>query len=310
MITKSAKEKSTLKNNVHLTRSARHGWEIILKALRPSSKILLPSYIGITDREGSGIYDPVISVGVEHDFYMLNNDLTISLSEIEKCLINSRYDLILLVHYFGFQIQNIEEIVQVCKKYNVIVVEDCAHIYNYNLYDYSDSGKFGDIAFYSLHKNFPFENGGMIVQNKVDVLSLDFSGLDYPIHLAMNILEYDLHGIARKRRENFIILDNLLKDITGIILFRTLKGGDIPHNYPILVENGLREKLYFLLMDRKVPLIALYYRLITPLQNNKYCSMQKISKSILNLPIHQDMDIVHLKFVVESLKNGISELNK
>ena len=63
-------------------------------------------------------------------------------------------------------------------------------------------------------------------------------------------------------------------------------------------------------MDRKVPLIALYYRLIAPLQNNKYISMQKISKSILNLPIHQDMEIDNLKFVVESLKNGILELKK
>lgn len=309
MITNSAEDKTNLIRNMHFTKSARQGWELILSALDSSSKILLPSYIGITDREGSGIYDPVIYVGIEHDFYMLNEDLTISLSEIEKCLDTSEYSLILLVHYFGFQIKGIEEIVKLCTKHNVIVVEDCAHLYNYNLFNYSPAGTYGDFTFYSLHKFLPFENGGMVLQNASDILTLDFSDINFSNQLSIDLMKYDIKAIADKRRENFIIYESLVRDILGIKPFKTMMDGDIPHNYPIIVENGLREKLYFWLMDRRVPLIALYYRLIAPLQIDRYHSMQLISNNILNLPLHQDMDIESIRYVAESLKRGISELD-
>lgn len=309
MIAKSAIDKTNFSRNIHLTNSAREGWGIILKSLEPSSKILLPSYIGITDREGSGIYDPVISTGLDHDFYMLNDDLTISISEVEKCLVNGSFKLILLVHYFGFRISNIEEIVRLCMELNVIVVEDCAHIFNYNLYDLSSVGTYGDFAFYSLHKYFPVDKGGMVVQNTQNSLELDCSGVILESEFATQIIKYDIEAIAIKRRENFDFLHSQIKEVDGIRSIKLRSDEDIPHNYPIFVENDLREKLYFWLMERGVPLIALYYRLIDPLKNEKYKPMKNLSDNILNLPVHQDMESESIKFVCESLKTGIKSLN-
>lgn len=308
MITKSAENKSNFTRNVHLTNSARQGWELILSGLKPASKILLPSYIGITDREGSGIYDPVIKVGIEHDFYLLNDDLTISVAEIESYLKKGEYKLILLVHYFGFLIQNSVEIKRVCKKYNVLVVEDCAHLYNYNLFDYSTAGTHGDYAFYSLHKYFPFTGGGMLVQNNLKLKPLDYSSIELNNNLYAQLIKYDVRAIAEKRRKNFLILEKLLVDVLGITPLKVIRVGDIPHNYPIIIEDGLREKLYFWLIERNVLLIALYYRLINPLQNEKYRTMQNISDNILNLPVHQDMDKENLTIIVELLKKGITEV--
>ena len=310
MIIKSPKDINNFKRNVHLTNSARQGWELILNTLDDSSKILLPSYIGITEREGSGIYDPVLNTSIKHDFYLLNNDLTIDTAEIEKWIKNGKYKLILLVHYFGFKIQNIEEIVKVCKKYNIIVVEDCAHLYNYNLLEFSDAGTFGDFAFYSLHKNFPFEKGGMLVQNNLEIKSPHFTTTKTTQQLATQLIKYDVKMIAEKRKKNFKTIQKLFCNIEGIESFKELKEGDIPHNYPILVKNGLREKLYFWLLDNNVPLIALYYCLIIPLQDEKYTSMKNISDNILNLPVHQDIILEEIEIIIELIKKGILELSE
>ena len=144
MISKTALNKNNFKRPTFMLNSAREGWELVLKTLDPTDKILLPSYIGVTDREGSGIYDPVTTVGLNHQFYLLNNDLTISIDKIENLLVTNEYKLLLVVHYFCFISQNIEDIAILCKQYEVILVEDCAHLYNFNSYAYSNAGTFGD----------------------------------------------------------------------------------------------------------------------------------------------------------------------
>lgn len=309
MISKGSNNIDNYSREVHFTNSAREAWSLILKSLNPNNKVLLPSYIGVTDREGSGIYDPIINNKVDHDFYLLNEDLTISLNEIERCLIKDDYSMILLVHYFGFKIQNITAISRLCKQHNVLIVEDCAHLYNYNMLNYSDVGTYGDFAFYSLHKFFPFQDGGMLIQNNLEIKPPNFSNIKLTSKLYSQFIKYDAKAIADKRIENFKIVDKLTKNIAGLKSLREIKQGDIPHNYPIIVKNDLREKLYFWLLDRKIPLIALYYRLINPLQNKTYLTMKGISDNILNLPIHQDMNVEDIEYVIDLLKQGLADLS-
>lgn len=309
MISKGCDNIENFSREVHFTNSAREAWSLILKTQGSKAKVLLPSYIGVTDREGSGIYDPITSNKVDHDFYLLNEDLTISLNEIERCLLKDDYAMVLLVHYFGFKIQNITAISRLCKQHNVLIVEDCAHLYNYNMLNYSDVGTYGDFAFYSLHKFFPFQDGGMFIQNNLEIKTPDFSDIKSTSKLYSQFIKYDARAIADKRIENFKIMDKLIKNIAGLKSLREINQGDIPHNYPIIVENDLREKLYFWLLDRKIPLIALYYRLINPLQNKKYLTMKDISGNILNLPIHQDMNEEDIKYVVDLLKKGLADLS-
>lgn len=310
MVTKSAQDKSNFKKQIFFTNSAREAWWSILKSLKSKDKILLPSYIGTTDREGSGIYDPIIKESLEHDFYSLNKDLTIPLDLFEETLKRTEFKLVLLVHYFGFRIDNLNAIVDICKRYGVLVVEDCAHLYNYNLYNFSDAGTFGDFVFYSLHKNFPFESGGLLVQNNTTIPLVNYTELKLNINFSAEIAMYDIETIAKKRIQNFKYLDSILTNVEGISRLKTLDNKDIPHNYPIYVENGLREKLYFWMISKDVTLIALYYRLIDSLISEEYAEMQDLSKSILNLPIHQDMTIRSIKNVVELLIEGISEVKK
>lgn len=310
MISKKAENKNNFYRNIIFTNSAREGWELVLKSLKHTSKILLPSYIGITEREGSGIYDPVCNTKTNHDFYLLNDDLSISITEIENKLNQEKYDLILLVHYFGFKIDNIAELVLLCKKHNVIVVEDCAHLYNVNIESHSTPGSYGDFAFYSLHKFFPCNTGGLLVQNNLS-LSLDVNNkIDLKKNIITNIFSYDVKKIAEKRIENYNNYNLLLNEEIGFRKLKRIKDEDIPHNFPIIIDNNLREKLYFWLINKDITLIALYYQLIKPLMKKEYHSMHLISNNILNLPVHQDINLEDIKRIVMLLKSGIAELNK
>jgi dTDP-4-amino-4,6-dideoxygalactose transaminase len=306
MILKSPIDNNNFKQDIIFTNSAREGWDIVLRDLKTDAKVLLPSYIGITDREGSGIYDPVLNNKIDHDFYMLKNDLSISITELKKSLEAKEYDLILLVHYFGFRIKNLEEVVKLCKSYNLLVVEDCAHLYNYNMYELSNAGTFGDFVFYSLHKNFPIKNGGLLVQNS-HTFNLKSVHLEQKFNCE-KLLSYNANKIAHERIDNYKVLDKLITNISGVLPLKSLGEGDIPHTYPIIVEDNLREKLYFWLIDRDVPLIALYYRLIEPLQKEMFFQMKFISDNILNLPVHQDLKEEDIFYMCQMIKKGIAEL--
>jgi dTDP-4-amino-4,6-dideoxygalactose transaminase len=306
MLSKTAEIDTNFKKHIVFTESARSGWQLILESLPADATVLLPSYIGVTEREGSGIYDPVVQVGLDHEFYQLNDDLSVSTKEIEKQLSSRKYDLILLVHYFGFKIQNIASIAKLCQEHDLIVVEDCAHLYNYNINHLSDAGSYGDFVFYSLHKNFPFESGGLLIQNNLNLKRLQRSKLKYNFN--ERLIEFEIHNIAQKRINNFTYLDKLLSEIDGVSRLRKLGQGDIPHTYPILIKNNLREKLYFLLIKLDMPVVALYYRLIEPLMIDKFEQMQYVSNNILNLPIHQDVDKEDLLFLVKLIKQALMEL--
>tara|TARA_R110000787_G_scaffold136193_1_gene248659 strand:- start:1582 stop:2502 length:921 start_codon:yes stop_codon:yes gene_type:complete len=301
MITKKPEKKTNFIRNIHFTNSARDGWELILKSLKPKSRVLLPSYIGVTEREGSGIYDSIVNTKIDHDFYLLNEDLSISISEIEKKIEKEEFSLILLVHYFGFKINDFDEVVDLCKKHKLIIVEDCAHLFNYNNYEISDVGLKSDFVFYSLHKNFPIKEGGMFIQNNLSLKFPDISNITLNKNYSEEIYGFDLNGIVKKRKENFKILEKLLKGNINITPLKTLKKDDIPHDFPIIVKNDLREKLYFWLIENNMSVIALYYKLIPPLLDNKYNKMVAISDSILNLPVHQDVNEKELIELIEKI---------
>ena len=305
MLSKSAVVSTNYKKHLVFTESARKAWKLILENLSTDSKVLLPSYIGVTDREGSGIFDPITELGLEYKFYNLNDDLSIAYEEIENQLNKNNFDVILLVHYFGFKIQNIDSISKLCKSNGIIVVEDCAHMYTYNLNEISDVGTFGDFCFYSLHNNVPFKMGGLLVQNNIKLNKVDQLS---DLNIGYNVINYDAKSIAIKRIENFNFLHQLMSSIEGVSPLKSLDIGDIPHTYPIIICDGLREKLYFKLINQNIPVIALYYRLINPLLQEQFKVMQFISNNILNLPIHQDIEKKDLLIIADLIKELIIEL--
>src|SRR3954453_8310837 len=63
--------------------------------------VLLPSYIGWSAREGSGVFDPIMELGLPYSFYRLDEQLNIDLDDLESKLNSNRTKVVVLIHYFG-----------------------------------------------------------------------------------------------------------------------------------------------------------------------------------------------------------------
>jgi len=293
------------------TVSARTAWKHILDhfSIKDPYKILLPPYIGITDREGSGIFDPVKETKTPFDFYQLDNQLGVDLGSLEQMLATGQYKILLLAHYFGFCRTDLGRLKSLCDRYEVVLVEDCAHALGLHQ-STTRLGTVGDFSVYSLHKFLPMDKGGIL---RINNLSFGISDIEPSVALESVLVHrfcgYDLCQVLDRRFRNYTLLYDLLSDQNGIEIMYDLQEGDVPHDFPILVKNGLREKLYFLLMEMGVPTTALYYRLIDEIKSQGFEGMQEISNNILNLPMHQDVEASELLLMADKIRMALNKLN-
>lgn len=128
------------------------GDEVIVQA-----NTYIASVMGITINGATPIF-------VEPDQY--NN---IDVEKIEE-KISERTKAILVVHLYG-QASNMDRICELCKKYNLKLIEDCAQSHGAS-YGNKMTGTFGDIGCFSFYpsKNLgAFGDGGAIVTNDLKI---------------------------------------------------------------------------------------------------------------------------------------------
>jgi len=312
MITKEANTPNKFTRKEFFVPAARIGFKHLLKCLefKKGEKILLPSYIGITDAEGSGVFDPVSETKTDYDFYLLDNKLAIDKADFENQLKTGKFKAVLIIHYFGFLQNDIEWLISQCKQYGVFLIEDCAHTLN-SSHNGKLLGEFGDFSFFSIHKIIATDDGGILKINNDSIAFSDPDSTKGSIkpETVEQLYRTDFHQIISIRRQNYEYLLEHLNQIEEIELFYPNLNKDIvPLNFPILVKNGKREKLYFNLEKKGVITCSLYYRLIEQIDKNRYPISYEISNSILNLPVHQDITLAGLDFLVEKLKIAIKEI--
>ena len=303
------------KKNYLFTDSARQAWEKILNLYKhkiSTGTILLPAYIGVTNREGSGVFDPVKNSGLKYRFYRVNKKLFSSTSIIKSELEKGDVRLLLISHWFGLPHVNLIEMQKLCKKFNVLLVEDCAHVIGGFLYDKSIKlGTYGDCSFYSFEKALGAKKGGaLIVNNLLDEHKFFFSTSKHscPKKVLENILFSNVKQIALHRKNLYLKLARLLKNIKNIKVIYQNIGDYIPHTFPVYVDKNLREKIYFSLIEVGIPLTALYYRLIKEIDEKKFPESYLLSKGILNLPIHQNISAELLTKIVKAVRSVLKKI--
>lgn len=291
MISKSATNKKNCSLKISFTNSARSAFLHIIKTCLTygAKKIILPGYIGFTDREGSGVFDPVEASKAQFSFYKVNDDLSVNLEDFRK-KIQEGAQIALVIHYFGFCRSDMRAIQSLCADNNVILIEDCAHAF-YLESDPMLLGGYGDFAFYSLHKYLPLATGGLLA-----TVSERFVVHDVPdaCKATPDVIEQyalsEFEEIKRVRRKNYEAYFSRLAGNSNLNVMYELGEGEIPQSFAIRVKNGRREKLYFYLMDKGFPTTALYYRMIDALDAQSFPISFQISSEILNLPVHQDTE--------------------
>lgn len=311
MITKNPIDKKNCLENIIFFRSARRAFYYLLQQQRfaDGRGILIPAYIGITDREGSGVFDPIEEAGINCSFYAVDANLQAEVSDIEEQIRASNIGALLLIHYFGFPQKNIDHLKEVCRRNNIALIEDCAHCL-YGKYNGVPLGEHGDFSFYSIHKTLPSDAGGILKINQEAFSCIGLiPGEDNIDKQSLEIFcQAQKSRIEKKRIDNYNHLQQLLSGTEEIRLMNpSLDEGVVPLNMPILVKTGAREPLYFYLMEHHIPTIALYYRLIPEIPKDLFPISYNISENILNLPVHQDIELDDLNRLVQSVNDFFSK---
>lgn len=273
--------------------SARQGLShaLHLEAHRCKS-VLLPAYIGLSAREGSGVFDPIRTAGIRYGFYRLDPELNIDLIELEKNMKKHQGNILLLIYYFGFAYKNEDIINDLAKKYNMVVIKDLAHAF-YTFYrkpvvDF-------DYAIFSLHKLFPYDQGGLLLSK-------------YELNLKnkydFDILNYNMDAIIKKRINNYnYILEKLMNmnSKINIVILKKILIDNVPQSFPILLENTVvRDHLYYSLNKAGYGVVSLYHELIDAIDPS-YVTEHNISQRILNLPVHQDVEFKDLDAMINMI---------
>ncbi len=140
----------------YLTDMGRSAFRLIVEELQlQNSQMMIPSYI-------CDIFFPLF---LEYNILPVFLDIeketfNIDPAQIEEKM-NPEVKSMVVCHTYGLP-ANLDKILAVAKKYNLKVIEDCAHSLGVQ-YKGNYTGNFGDAALFSLYKLFPTLRGGMAI---------------------------------------------------------------------------------------------------------------------------------------------------
>ncbi|MEV4816298.1 DegT/DnrJ/EryC1/StrS family aminotransferase [Micromonospora tulbaghiae] len=255
--------------------------------------ILLPSFIGWSAHEGSGVFDPVTELGLDPGFYDLTPDLAVDLSSLETRLAEGRYDVVVVIHYFGRTERAIGRIRTLTDRHGALLLEDLAHAWFTHALG-GPAGRTGEVSLYSLHKMLPMPGarGGMVTYRNPDRLT---GQRETAPELARYVIDHDTPGIARQRRENFSALTNLLGTLPEMgdafeLMWPELDEDDVPQTLPVRILGAGRENrdhVYAEMNREGFGMVSLYHTLIEHLRDHP--TTARLARHIINFPVHQDI---------------------
>jgi dTDP-4-amino-4,6-dideoxygalactose transaminase len=130
-------------------------WNAVkMMCLTGNQNILMPAY-------QCGVEAEVVSQAeVKIKFFKVNKNMEADLKDIEE-KIDANTRALFIIHYYGFP-QRMNEILELCKKHNLVLIEDAAHAM-FTKYNGRYLGTFGDFGILSMKKTLPVPNGGALV---------------------------------------------------------------------------------------------------------------------------------------------------
>jgi dTDP-4-amino-4,6-dideoxygalactose transaminase len=301
MITKRAENSSNFARLIIPFQSARKAFGAILRALDiADGKILLPSYIGWSPREGSGVFDPIALLDLDYSFYALDERLHIDIDSLRTELQSGCIRVLVIIHYFGYVDPSYEEAIKIAREHGVFILEDEAHAMLSDVVG-GICGRLGDACIYSFHKILPVPSGGAAVVN--DPESPLAKALVPDPDCALPLCDFDLNRIAYKRGANSLVLDKLVRKLGPSIepLFGAPGCDVFPQSYPVMIRSTSRDRLYHEMNAAGFGVISLYHTLISQISSDSFPAAAKVSRRILNLPIHQDVSEDALESMVREL---------
>ncbi|GAB2517542.1 DegT/DnrJ/EryC1/StrS family aminotransferase [Microbacterium petrolearium] len=308
VIAKGATDSDVARTPAFFYESARAGMrDLLMRGPEPASGrggVLLPAYIGWSAREGSGVFDPVHESGRRYGFYRLTGDLSADLADVERQLASGEYQYLVVIHYFGRLERRMADLRKIADAAGVILVDDLAHGF-FSAMRSVEEWSPSHVAMYSLHKQFAVPCGGMVIYRRSDLIAGQKSTHS---DLAGEVLSYDWHEIGRRRRTNFEeISAALAPEAPGLgvrLMWPELHPLDVPQTMPVLLDTADRDRVYAEMNEHGFGMVSLYHTLIPELRGFDERS-DRIAKTIINFPVHQDVDTARIGAMVERFVTAV-----
>jgi dTDP-4-amino-4,6-dideoxygalactose transaminase len=194
--------------------------------------------------------NPILNFGAKPVYVDVDETINLDPEDLKK-KITKKSKAVMVQHTFGWPAK-IDQILEICKKYNLYLIEDCAHSLGAKFHG-KFCGTFGDAAFFSFGRDKIISSvfGGMAAtkDDKIGEGIKEFQGkLDFPSNLW--IFQQLLHPILT----NYLVLpayglnSNLGRIILGLFhvfkilskgVYKKEKEGEIPKYFPKKLPNAL-----------------------------------------------------------------------
>ncbi|MBR0599533.1 DegT/DnrJ/EryC1/StrS family aminotransferase [Sinanaerobacter chloroacetimidivorans] len=263
-------------------------------------------------------HNHAIPVFVEPDKYY-----NIDVNRIEE-KITSKTKAILVTHLYG-QASQMERIVELCDKYKLFLVEDCAqaHFAQYNNQNVGTFGQIGCFSFYPTKNLGGFGDGGAVLTNN-EVLATKIATLrNYGSNKKYNneiegfnsrldelqagLLRIKLKHFNDLKRNRIKIAERYLQGIDNSIVYlpNVRKGStSIWHLFVVRVENRKRFRKY--LQDYGItteihypipPYLSDAYMYLQ-YQTGDYPLAEEYANTVVSLPIFDGMTLAEVDYVI------------
>ena len=128
-----------------------------------NSKVLIPSFTF------TAVPSAVIQCGGEPVLVDITSEYVIDLEDLECKIVKSGAKYLLLSHMRG-HLCDMDEVIRICKKYSIILIEDAAHALGVK-WKGKHAGTYGLAGIYSLqsYKVINAGEGGLLVTNEADI---------------------------------------------------------------------------------------------------------------------------------------------
>lgn len=291
--------------------SARAGLSAFYRsrAIDGRLRVILPSYIGWSPNEGSGLFDSVTIGNYEYAFYKLDKQGNACIESLRALEQTSAPSVLVLVHYFGRPDPCYDELVSIGIDRGWALAEDCAHAMLTHLCS-QRLGVRSDAMVYSLHKMLPLDTGGILLTTAGGIPD----GLDFEdaMNAARSFVGYDHASAADHRQQISIAIQNGISTLDGLaspLWEATDLTKFVPQSYPIVIHAGPEKRnLLYERLHEQCGLTTLYHTLISPLlDDDRFADSRWLSNHITNLPVHTAVTLESVKPMLAAIGKILRE---
>ena len=254
--------------------SATNAIFLALKAtgVNSNSKVLIPAFTF------TAVPSAVVQCGAEPILIDITDNYVIDLKDLEAKIISSQSKYLLLSHMRG-HLCDMDEVVKICKKYSITLIEDAAHALGVK-WNGKHAGTFGIAGIYSLqsYKIINAGEGGLLVTNDPHIFwkSVFMSGSyekNYLLHSSKKI------NIAEKYVNQLPVFNVRMNNLTGALAIPQIK------NIESTIEKVNKNYNQFLdsLIDNRLVLFPKSLPSVRPVRDSAQMHIRLNEESCLKL---------------------------